>query len=97
MCFKFGGALGRQEKGNRLSLECSHTAAACSCLWSCRWGRNGLVSLGAPGPGGVTRRCLETEAFSPHPPPPAPTPLFGDVGVGRLQQEIPRIIHLNLL
>lgn len=29
MCFKFGGALGRQEKGSRLSLECSHTAAAC--------------------------------------------------------------------
>ena len=25
------------------------------------------MSLGAPGPGGVTRRCLETEAFSPRP------------------------------
>lgn len=40
----------------------------------------------------VTRRCLEIKAL-----PPAPTPMFGDTGVGHLPQEIPRVIHLNLI
>ena len=73
-----------------LSLGCSRKAGKgqpplpgmltlCSCLWSCRWGRNGLVSLGAPGRGGVLRRCLETDALSP--PPPALTLLcLGTLG-----------------
>lgn len=52
MCFKVGGALGRQEKGSRFSLESSHTAMAFriavggGMVWCVPWGSLGGVSQG---------------------------------------------------